>query len=68
MLNPVTPSVVQTSSYEEIDQLQSDAIRALAQRLGRRLSILEAGCGQRWNLDLTGVDFALMASILIPKL
>lgn len=55
----LAPNVVQTSSYQEIDQLQSDAIRALAKRLGRQLSILEAGCGQRWTVDLTGVDFTL---------
>jgi SAM-dependent methyltransferase len=60
------PKVVQTSSYEEIDQLQSDAIRALARRTGRRLSILEAGCGQRWNLDLAGVDFTLTGVDLDP--
>lgn len=59
VMNRATPSIVQTSSYEEIHQLQSDAIRALAERLGRRLSILEAGCGRRWRLDLTGVDFTL---------
>ena len=65
-MNPTTSSVVQTSSYEEIDQLQTDAIRALAQRLGRRLSILEAGCGQRWTLDLMGVDFTLTGVDLDP--
>lgn len=61
-----TPGIVQTSSWEEIDQLQSDAIRALAQQLGRPLSILEAGCGQRWTLDLTGVDFTLTGVDLDP--
>jgi SAM-dependent methyltransferase len=44
-----------------------DAIRALAKRLGRRLSILEAGCGQRWTLDLTGVDFTLTGVDLDPE-
>jgi ubiquinone/menaquinone biosynthesis C-methylase UbiE len=34
---------------------------------GHRLSILEAGCGQRWNLDLRGVDFTLTGIDLDPQ-
>lgn len=66
-MNTATPGIVQTSSYDEIHQLQSDAIRALGKRRGGRLSILEAGCGQRWNLDLTGVDFTLTFVDLDPE-
>jgi SAM-dependent methyltransferase len=54
-----TPHVVQTWSYEEIDELQIDAIKEHAKRLGRPLSILEAGCGQSWTLDLSGVEYTL---------
>ncbi|MGA2204226.1 MAG: class I SAM-dependent methyltransferase [Terriglobales bacterium] len=60
------PDVVQTSSYDEIDQLQIDAVRAHARRLGRPLSILEAGCGQRWTLDLSGVEYTLTGVDLDP--
>ena len=51
--------VLQTSSYEQIAQIQMDAMRAHAARLGRPLAILEAGCGQRWNVDLTGIAYTL---------
>jgi SAM-dependent methyltransferase len=34
--------------------------------MGRPLSILEAGCGQQWPLDLTGVDFTLTGIDLDP--
>jgi hypothetical protein len=53
-------------SDNPIYQCQSDAIRGHAQRLGRPLSILEAGCGKRWSLDLTGVDFTLTGVDLDP--
>jgi ubiquinone/menaquinone biosynthesis C-methylase UbiE len=56
---PSPPPIRQTSSWEEIDRIQCDAIRALAAKLGRPLAILEAGCGQRWTLDLSGVDYTL---------
>lgn len=59
MTNLDTPDVVQASSWDEITQLQIDAVRAHARRLGRPLSILEAGCGQRWTLDLSGVEYTL---------
>jgi SAM-dependent methyltransferase len=58
-MNPSGPDLQQASSHQHTHQLQSDAIRALAKRLGHPLSILEAGCGQCWPLDLTGVDFKL---------
>jgi SAM-dependent methyltransferase len=56
---PQIPSVVQTASYQEIAQIQIDAVRAHAKQLGRPLSILEAGCGQRWTVDLRGTDYTL---------
>jgi SAM-dependent methyltransferase len=56
---PDAPHVVQTWSYSEIDRLQIDAITAHAKRLGRPLSILEAGCGQCWTLNLPGVEYTL---------
>jgi SAM-dependent methyltransferase len=59
MAAPIIPEVVQLSSHEEVDRIQSDAIRAHAEKLKRPLSILEAGCGQRWMLDLGGLDYTL---------
>lgn len=53
------PSVHQASSWEELDAVQSSAIRAHAARLGRPIEILEAGCGRRWTLDLGGIDYTL---------
>ncbi len=56
---PRIPSVVQTASYQEIAQIQMDAVRAHAKQLGRALSILEAGCGQRWTVNLRGTNYTL---------
>jgi SAM-dependent methyltransferase len=63
---PDAPDVVQTSSHDELDQLKIDAVQAHARRLGRPLSILEAGCGQRWTLDLSGVEYILTGVDLEP--
>src|SRR6202035_5001393 len=60
------PSVTQTSSVEEIARLQADAIKAHGKRLGRPLSILEAGCGQSWLIDLTDVEYRLTGIDLDP--
>ena len=65
-MNPGGPALQQASSHAHTHQLQSDAIREHAKRLGRPLLILEAGCGQRWPLDLTGVDFKLTGVDLDP--
>jgi SAM-dependent methyltransferase len=65
-MSPSGPNLQQASSHEQTHQLQSDAIRKHAKHLGRTLSILEAGCGQRWPLDLTGVDFTLTGVDLDP--
>jgi SAM-dependent methyltransferase len=54
-----TPLVTQARSYDDIDQLQVDAIEGHGRRLGRPLSILEAGCGQRWTLNLSAVEYTL---------
>lgn len=64
--DPSIPDVVQTSSYAEIDAIQVNAIRALARRIERPLSIIEAGCGQRWTLDLSGIKYTLTGVDLDP--
>ena len=46
------------SSYAQRNQLICDRIGQLANG-GKCLQILEAGCGQEWQLDLVGVDFLL---------
>jgi len=58
-MNPDVVDLVQASSRKEIQQLQIDAIAAQGKRLGRSLSILEAGCGQCWLIDLTGTAYTL---------
>ena len=58
-MTPDVPALIQVSSHEEIVQLQINAIAAHAKRLGRPLSIAEAGCGQRWLIDLTGIAYRL---------
>ncbi len=59
MMDRNIPGLVQASSHEELTRLQCDAILAHGRKLGRCLSILEAGCGQRWALDLSGLDYTL---------
>lgn len=58
-MNRGIPSLVQASSFEEFARLQIDAILAHGRQIGHPLSILEAGCGQRWSLNLTGMDYKL---------
>jgi hypothetical protein len=44
------PDILQAASYQQLDQIQVDAIRAHARQLGRPLSILRpavASVGQR---------------------
>jgi SAM-dependent methyltransferase len=53
------PGLVQASSLEEFTRVQINAIQAYGRQLGRPLSILEAGCGQRWSVDLTGTEYSL---------
>jgi SAM-dependent methyltransferase len=60
------PAIVQTESYEHIDQIQIDVIRTHSRQLGRPLSILEAGCGQRWTFDLSGTEYTLTGVDLDP--
>ena len=62
----LAPAIVQTESYEHIDQIQIDAIRRHARQLGRPLSILEAGCGQRWTFDLSDTEYTLTGVDLDP--
>ena len=60
------PDILQTEDYDHIDRIQIDAIRAHARQLGRPLSILEAGCGQRWTIDLSGTEYTLTGIDLDP--
>jgi 2-polyprenyl-3-methyl-5-hydroxy-6-metoxy-1,4-benzoquinol methylase len=46
------------ASWRERDRVLSEHIRQHA-RNGARLHILEAGCGQWWGLDLSGVAYTL---------
>jgi SAM-dependent methyltransferase len=65
-MNLGIPDLQQASSHEEIVKLQIDAIASLSKQLGRPLSIVEAGCGQCWLIDLTGVDYTLTGIDLEP--
>ncbi|MGP8174348.1 MAG: class I SAM-dependent methyltransferase [Terracidiphilus sp.] len=60
------PDLVVGLSRRDIEQFQIDAILALGKKLGRPLSILEAGCGRSWKLDLTGIDYTLTGVDLDP--
>jgi SAM-dependent methyltransferase len=46
-------------SYQEQDLWIADEIRSVAKRKGKRIRILEAGCGNKWPLDLHDVDYHL---------
>jgi SAM-dependent methyltransferase len=59
IMDQIVPAVVQTSSVAELAQLQSDAILEHGRKLGRPLSILEAGCGQCWLIDLQDLEYKL---------
>ena len=60
------PDIVQTEDYDHIDRIQIDAIRTHARQLGRPLAILEAGCGQRWTIDLSDTEYRLTGVDLDP--
>jgi SAM-dependent methyltransferase len=60
------PKVMQTRSVEELAQLQSEAILSLGKSLARPISILEAGCGQNWLIDLAGLQYKLTGIDLDP--
>lgn len=60
------PELKQSFNYEHLFKVQIEAICAHAKRLDRPLSILEAGCGQCWPLDLSGVAFTLTGVDLDP--
>ena len=53
------PDLVQASSSAEISKIKTAAIFALGKRLERALSLLEAGCGQCWRIDLKGLQYTL---------
>jgi SAM-dependent methyltransferase len=61
------PNLELVSSREDIARLQIDAITARARQVGRKLSIVEAGCGQGWLIDLSGVDYMLTGIDLDAK-
>lgn len=52
------PKVELIESHDEEKKLLEKSIRKKARR-GRPLNILEAGCGHRWSLDLSGVQYTL---------
>lgn len=60
------PALVLASSLEELLRIQRDAIFAHGRQLTRPLAILEAGCGQRWLIDLDGLDYSLTGLDLDP--
>ncbi|MGD0800762.1 MAG: class I SAM-dependent methyltransferase [Terracidiphilus sp.] len=60
------PDLAQASSHAQIALLQREAILAHGRQLERSLAILEAGCGQRWSIDLTGMDYTLTGIDLDP--
>jgi SAM-dependent methyltransferase len=60
------PELKVVSNLKDIERFQADAILALGKKLGRPLSILEAGCGLRWTLDLSGIDYTLTGVDLDP--
>jgi len=66
-MNPSFPELSPSSSWQEICQIQSDAISTHGKRLGRSLLILEAGCGHSWGLDMTGIDYSLTGVDLDPE-
>ena len=61
------PDLELASSSKEIARLQIDAITACANQVGRKLSIVEAGCGQKWLIDLSGLDYTLTGIDLDEK-
>lgn len=47
-----------TQSWSEEYRILGDHMRQKAIQ-GQRLNILEAGCGQKWDIDLTGIDYLI---------
>lgn len=58
------PPLKSARSYHEQDEWIADAIRRIAQRSGRQIEILEAGCGNKWPIDLRGIDYRLTGADL----
>jgi SAM-dependent methyltransferase len=58
------PNIRRARSYEEQDEWIAEAIRSVAMRAGRRIEILEAGCGNKWPIDLSAVDYRLTGADL----
>lgn len=55
---PNSESLAQTTSWDHQGGIIRDAIRKKSV-VGRALQILEAGCGQRWTVNLEGIDYSL---------
>jgi SAM-dependent methyltransferase len=58
------PAIKSARSYEEEDRWIADSMRAVANRVGRPIRVLEAGCGNKWPIDLKGIDFHLTGADL----
>jgi SAM-dependent methyltransferase len=58
------PQIRSARSYIEQDTWIADAMREVAARAGRPLRILEAGCGNKWPIDLKGIDYRLTGADL----
>ena len=56
--DPALPELELLRSYRDEDELLERYLRKAAQGKAK-LEILEAGCGQRWLLDLTGIEHTL---------
>ncbi len=49
-----------TQSWRQEMAMLADQIRQIAASVGTPLRILEAGCGQKWDLNLAGTPFVLI--------
>ena len=56
--DPALPELELLRSYRDVDELLERYLRKAAQGKAK-LEILEAGCGQRWLLDLSGIEHTL---------
>jgi SAM-dependent methyltransferase len=53
------PDVTIAESYAQQDECIAAAIRATAARTAGRIEILEAGCGNTWPINLSGINYRL---------
>lgn len=64
MVTDRLPQIRSAGGYEEQDAWIANAIREVAGRAHRPLQILEAGCGNRWPIDLQGIAYRLTGADL----